>query len=62
MIAMAKKWGICQQKSIEKSIHETESILFVAAVQPPRTGNAPGIDPIKVLNVLNLLLGVYINK
>ena len=35
-----------------------ELISFVAAVHPPRTGKAPGIDPIKVLNVLNRLLGV----
>ncbi len=58
MIAIAKKWGICQQKRIENNIHETELILLVAAVQPPSTGNAPGTEPISVLNVLNLLLGV----
>ena len=58
MIAIAKKWGICQQNNIEKSIHDIALRLFVAAVHPPKTGRAPGIEPIKVLRVLNLLLGV----
>ena len=58
IIAIAKKCGICQQKSIENKIQETELILFVAAVHPPITGSAPGTEPIKVLNVLYLLLGV----
>ena len=59
---MAKKCGICQQNKIENKIQPPELRLLVAALQPPNTGNAPGIEPINVLRVLNLLLGVYINK
>ena len=47
---------------MEKRIQEAELRLLVAAVHPPNTGSAPGIDPINVFKVLNLLLGVYTNK
>ena len=43
---------------MEKRIQEAELRLLVAAVHPPNTGSAPGIEPINVFNVLKLLLGV----
>ena len=59
MIAIAKKCGICQQNKMLNSIQAGISSEPVAAVHPPTGGNAPGIEPIMVFQVVIRLLGVY---
>ena len=58
MIAIAKKCGICQQNSMPNNIQAGAASVPVAAAHPPTGGNAPGIEPTIVFQVLTLLAGV----
>ena len=52
----------CQKNNIKKTAIPPHSNEFVAAVQPPRGGIAPGIAPIEVFSQDFLFNGVYKNK